>query len=88
MKKTKSNKSLDELLKKTLTVKDYNDLKQKMGLSQNRLTRILKAPALARFDEIKRLAEIIKISAVKLVNEYEFGKKIITVDEMQQLTMF
>jgi len=88
MKKTESNLKLEDLLKEKLSFKEYKNLKQKMDLSQNRLTRILRAPALARFDEIKKLASIIKISALDLVNKYDCGKKVITVSEMQQLTMF
>lgn len=74
--------ALEEFIKKTLTVYEFQQLPSWLQTSKTRLTQLLNAPETARPPEIENLAKILQMSPLELISQYRLGFNVVTLAQM------
>ncbi|BDS12364.1 hypothetical protein [Aureispira anguillae] len=68
-----------QFLRQTLSIDQFEALSKTLGISQNKLTRLLKTPADTPYEVVLKLGELLDIKAIELVNQFDLGIDKITI---------
>ena len=68
-----------QFLRQTLSIDEYEALSSTLGISQNKLTRLLKIPADTPYEVVLKLEKLLDIKAIDLVNQFNLGIDKITI---------
>ena len=71
--KTTSTPVFTKFFLSRVTVDQQPNLSIKLKISTNKLTRIKKAPEIAKMEEVRAIAMFLKDSPYRLVEDYELG---------------
>jgi ribosome-binding protein aMBF1 (putative translation factor) len=71
--------TFSQFIRKTLSIDQYEALSSTLGISQNKLTRLLKTPADTPYEVVLKLEKLLNIKAIQLVEQFELGIDKITI---------
>ena len=76
--------NLENFIKEKVTVATFEQLPQKLNISQHKFTRILNHPPEARLDDVLNLAALLKVTPCLLIDSFKMGHANITLDDYEQ----
>jgi hypothetical protein len=82
---TTTNQTFDQLLKKSLTAHDYDNLPTQLGLSKRKVTQIKENPQIGTMRQAIIFAMEVGLTTKELIDQYEFGYETITVGDYRKL---
>ncbi|WMX13207.1 MULTISPECIES: hypothetical protein [unclassified Aureispira] len=74
-----------QFLRQNLSIDQYEALNTTLGISQNKLTRLLKTPANTPYEVVLKLEKLLEIKAIELVEQFELGIDRITIRQHSEI---
>jgi len=74
-----------QFLRQNLSIDQFEALNTTLGITQNKLTRLLKIPTDTPYEVVLKLEELLKIEAIQLVNQFKLGIDKITIRQHSEI---
>lgn len=71
--------SFCQFLRKNLSIDQFERLSTTLGISQNKLTRLLKKPTDTPYEVVLKFEKLLQIRAIQLVEDFNLGIDKITI---------
>jgi hypothetical protein len=81
----KQTQTFCQFIRQTLSIDEYEALSSTLGISQNKLTRLLKTPTDTPYEVVIKLEKLLEIKAIELVNQFNLGIDKITIRQHSEI---